>query len=67
MRIVGEKHYIINAMKNSSVALGMSLELWANKGTHGEGVQELVTIINAASIQLKNICRACENKNNNGV
>jgi hypothetical protein len=57
MRIVGERHYIINAMKNSSVSLGMALELWSRSGQHRDGTQELVTIINAASIQLKNICK----------
>lgn len=62
MKIVGEKHYIIDAMRNSSVALGAAMELLANRGSNTDGIQELVMIINTASIQLRNRCKSCADR-----
>ena len=58
MRLVGNKHYIIDAMRNCAAALGMAMEVWSNgKTVDREGVQELVTVINVAAIQLKSVCK----------
>lgn len=62
MRLVGNKHYIIDAMRNCAAALGMAMEVWSNgKTVDREGVQELVTVINVAAIQLKGLCQRIVN------
>lgn len=62
---VGDADSSINseAMEVSrSVALGAAMELLANRGSNTDGIQELVMIINTASIQLRNRCKSCADR-----
>lgn len=56
-------HYITKAAKNTAEALMMAMQLWmqpyAKRGSL-TGVQEFVGIINAAAINLRNICQQHE-------
>lgn len=66
-KIFGRSHYIITAMINASSALGSALEIWGKNDLKDKyGVQELVHIINVASIQLKNRCESIKRENNFG-
>ena len=52
-------HFITGAAKNSAESLTMAMQLWSvphKKRGSADGVQELIEIINATSIKLRNLC-----------
>ena len=55
-----KNHYIKTASKNSAEALSIAMYLWTinykNNTIDNRAIQDLVQIINVASIKLKNTC-----------
>jgi hypothetical protein len=55
------KHYIHTTTKNAAVALNMAQQVWDKENMPVDrGVQELVTIINTASLSLQRVCEAMQ-------
>ncbi len=53
------KHFITGASRNSSEALSMAKGLWErpfDERGYLDGVQEMVEVINTASIKLRSLC-----------
>lgn len=51
-------HFITNATANTAIAMSMAKEIWTAKGVRNDGIQDLVELINSASLKL---IRVCEN------
>lgn len=55
-----KRHYIHQATKNAAVALNMAQQVWDSGDCNTPAVQELVQLINSASLALQRICdRGC--------
>lgn len=55
------RHYIHTATKNAAVALNMAQQVWDKENMPVDrGVQELVTIINTASLSLQRVCESMQ-------
>jgi len=55
------KHYIHTATKNAAIALNMAQQVSNKEGIpHSDAVQELVHLINSASLALQRVCESIE-------
>jgi hypothetical protein len=55
------KNYIHSATKNAAIALNMAQQVNDKEGiSHSDAVQELVCLINSASLALQRVCTSME-------